>query len=89
MVKHFSLYVVDSVVNGRLLERELRQLQKVSEVRETEMQSQINALKAETERQNKLIGQVVKLAVSICLCVSPVSDSNMLFLHVHLPFLPE
>ena len=45
----------------RLLESELRRLQKVSEMRETELQAQVNALKAETERQNKLIGQVSKL----------------------------
>jgi len=29
-------------------------------MRETELQSQVNALKAETERQNKLIAQVSK-----------------------------
>jgi len=33
----------------------------VSEMRESELQSQVNALKAENERQNKLIGQVIQL----------------------------
>jgi len=53
-----ALCVVNELLAGSLLENELRRLQKVSEVRETELQSQVNALKAETERQNKLIGQV-------------------------------
>jgi myosin-5 len=42
---------------NKLLEQELQRLQKVSEVRETELQTQLNALKAETERQHKLLGQ--------------------------------
>jgi len=47
----------------RLIENELQRLQKVSEMREMELQGQVNALKAENERQSKLIGQVIKLSV--------------------------
>lgn len=41
-----------------LLEKELKRLQKVSELRETELQHEITTLRAENERQQKIIGQV-------------------------------
>ena len=33
-------------------------------MREMELQGQVNALKAENERQSKLIGQVIKLSIT-------------------------
>ena len=43
---------------GRLLENELQRVQKVAEQREKELRQNIEELKNDNERQQKLIGQV-------------------------------
>ncbi len=42
----------------RLLENELQKVQKTAEQKEKDLQSQIGELKADNDRQQKLIGQV-------------------------------
>ena len=54
----------------RLLEKELQRIQKVSEMRESELRSQVEQLKVDYEKQQNLIGQVCHWSgVSLVRCV--------------------
>ena len=48
-------------------------------MREVELQGQVNALKAETERQNKLIGQVNKLIGQVIYAHTWFSFNRLIF----------
>lgn len=48
----------------RLLETELQRVQKTAEVKEKEMRAQIDELKTDNDRQQKLIGQVNSSIIS-------------------------
>jgi len=53
----------------RLLEKELQRLQKVSEIRQSDLTRQIEELKQDNEKQLKLNGQVL-ICISVnCKCI--------------------
>jgi hypothetical protein len=52
------VFIVD-LLRPSLLEKELQRLQKVSELREKELQQELTSLKAENERQRSLLSQVI------------------------------